>query len=58
MNDLEIIKTPDGDRLWKEVRVALAMYDRSKKRMADERERRSAISKKSWEKRRAKKNEV
>ena len=42
MND-EIIKTPDGDRLWREVRMA-----------KEASEKRSAISKQAWAKRKAK----
>jgi hypothetical protein len=52
MNE-EIINTPDGDRPWKEVRVALGMYDRHKKRMMEEKERRSIAARKGWEKRKA-----
>lgn len=51
--DDELIKTPDGDRPWKEVRRALAMYDRQKKIAAEEKQRRSIASKKGWEKRKA-----
>ena len=53
MND-EIIKTPDGDRLWKEVRTALRMYDRQRKIAKEASEKRSAISKQAWAKRKAK----
>ena len=53
MND-EIIKTPDGDRLWKEVRMALRMYDRKKQIAKEASEKRSAISKRAWAKRKAK----
>jgi hypothetical protein len=50
----EIIKTPDGDRLWREVRTALRMYDRQIKIAKEASEKRSAISKQAWAKRKAK----
>ena len=53
MND-EIIKTPDGDRLWREVRMALRTYDRRKQMAKEASEKRSAISKQAWAKRKAK----
>jgi hypothetical protein len=53
MND-EIIKTPDGDRLWREVRMALRAYDRRKQMAKEASEKRSAVSKQAWAKRKAK----
>ena len=50
-----IIKTPDGDFSWKDVKKALLRYFNMKGRMAREHEKRSAAAKKGAETKRLKK---